>query len=64
MLINYANAKYRKECKVATLSGKSIIIESLTPILTQEQETLQRKELEQRLYNVFVKYQQKKASEK
>lgn len=62
--MNYANAKYHKETKTATLSGNPIIIESLTPIFTKEQETLQRKEVEQRLYDVFVKYQQKRASEK
>lgn len=62
--MNYANAKYNKESKTATLSGKPIVIENLTPILTKEQETLQRKDVEQRLYDVFIKYQQKRASEK
>lgn len=62
--MNYSKKKYHKESKNATLSGNPIVIESLTPILTKEQKDLQRKEVEQRLYDVFIKYQQKRASEK
>lgn len=60
---NFSNEKCRKESKPAMLAGRSIIAESITPILTEERAKQLHKEAEQNLYNVFVKYQQKRASE-
>ena len=38
------------------LSASEIPLEKLTPILSPEQEAAKRRELEQRLYEVFRKY--------
>ena len=53
---------YKKQTEIVNFQGREIPLENLTPILTPEQETVKRRELEQRLYEVFRKYQQRKTS--
>ena len=50
---------YKTQTEIVTFQGREIPLENLTPILTPEQEAANRRELEQRLYEVFRKYQQK-----
>ena len=47
---------YKTQIKIVTFQGREIPLENLTPILTPEQEAMKRRELEQRLYEVFRKY--------
>ena len=49
---------YKTQTEIVTFQGRKIPLENLTPILTPEQEAAKRRELEQRLYEVFRKYQQ------
>ena len=51
---------YKKQTEIVHFQGRDIPLENLTPILTPEQKTAKRRELEQRLYEVFRKYQQTK----
>ena len=53
---------YKKQTEIVNFQGREILLENLTPILSPEQETAKRRELEQRLYEVFRKYQQRKTS--
>ena len=55
--------RYKKETEVATLQGKEITLENLSPVFTPEQEAAKRRELEQQLYEVFHKYADKRQSE-
>jgi hypothetical protein len=48
--------KYTKETKTATVQGKTITVTHLTPILTPEEREKQKREIEQKLYEVYVKY--------
>lgn len=50
---------YKTQIEIVTSQGREIPLENLTPILTPEQEAVKRRELEQRLYEVFRKYQQR-----
>ncbi len=50
---------YKKQTEIVKFQGREIPLENLTPILTPEQEAAKRRELEQRLYEVFRKYQQR-----
>lgn len=47
---------YKKQTEIVNFQGREIPLENLTPILTPEQEAAKRRELEQRLYEVFRKY--------
>ena len=53
---------YKKQTEIVNFQGREIPLENLTPILSPEQEAAKRWELEQRLYEVFRKYQQRKTS--
>ena len=53
------NIRYKKETEVVTFQGKEITLENLSPVFTPEQEVAKRRELEQRLYEVFRKYADK-----
>ena len=53
---------YKKQTEIVNFQGREIPLENLTPILSSEQEAAKRRELEQRLYEVFRKYQQRKTS--
>ena len=50
---------YKMQTEIVKFQGREIPLENITPILTPEQETVKRRELEQRLYEVFRKYQQR-----
>ncbi len=50
---------YKTQTEIVNLQGREIPLENLTPILSPEQEAAKRWELEQRLYEVFRKYQQR-----
>ena len=53
---------YKTQTEIVNFQGREIPLENLTPILSPEQEAAKRWELEQRLYEVFRKYQQRKTS--
>ena len=53
---------YKTQTEIVNFQGREIPLENLIPILTPEQEAAKRRELEQRLYEVFRKYQQRKTS--
>ena len=48
--------KYASEIRVVPFGKGTIICESLTPILTPEEHARRRREIETRLFEVFVKY--------
>ncbi len=49
---------YKTQTEIVTFQGREILLENLMPILTSEQEAAKRRELGQRLYEVFRTYQQ------
>ena len=55
--------QYKTEARIAMLGGKQIRVEDLTPILSPEEQAERRREIEQRLYDVFVKYRDKIVSQ-
>lgn len=59
--MEYTN--YKTETKVVTFQGRQIILKNRTPIFTPEQEAAKRRELEQQLYDVFIKYAGKRRRE-
>ena len=48
--------EYHSEIKTIPFCGKTMTVENLTPVLTQKQREQRKREIEQRLYNVFSKY--------
>jgi len=48
--------KFHSEVKTMLLGGKMIRLENLTPILSPKERERRRREIETRLYSVFVKY--------
>ena len=50
---------YKTQIKIVNFQGRAIPLENLSPMLTPVQEAAKRQELEQRLYEVFRKYQQR-----
>ena len=48
--------RYKKETEIVTFQGREIILENLSPIFLPEQDVIKHRELEQQLYDVFVKY--------
>ena len=47
---------YQRETKSVPFQGKTIVLESLTPVLSPKEKEQRKKEIERRLYNVFSKY--------
>ena len=47
---------YQRETKSVPFQGKTIVLENLTPVLPPKEKEQRRKEIEQRLYEVFSKY--------
>ena len=47
---------YQRETKSVTFQGKTIVMESLTPVLSPKEKEQRKKEIERRLYEVFSKY--------
>ena len=58
-----SNIRYKKEIEIVTFQGKEITLENLSPVFTPEQEVAKRRELEQRLYEVFRKYADRRQNE-
>ena len=51
-----AQVKYEREVKQSILGDRVITIENLTPILTPQERQKREREVERRLFDVFVKY--------
>ena len=47
---------YQRETKSVPFQGKTIVLESLTPVLSPKEKEHRKKEIERRLYEVFSKY--------
>ena len=47
---------YQRETKSVPFQGKTIVLESLTPVLSPKEKEQRKKEIERRLYGVFSKY--------
>ena len=47
---------YQRETKSVPFQGKTIVPESLTPVLSPKEKEQRKKEIERRLYEVFSKY--------
>ena len=47
---------YQRETKSVPFQGKTIVLESLTPVLSLKEKEQRKKEIERRLYEVFSKY--------
>ena len=52
----YAQTKYRSEIKTAVMGERTITIKNLTPILPQKEREKRKREVEQKLFDVFSKY--------
>ncbi len=48
--------EYKSEVTTAMLGGRQIRVENLTPILSQKELEERKREIESRLFEVFVKY--------
>ena len=55
--------QYKTEIRTARLGNREIRLESLTPILSLEERAERRREIERRLYDVFIKYRDKIANQ-
>ena len=51
---------YQSEVKTVPFGNGSIRIENLTPVLSPKDREKQKREIENRLFDVFSKYQDKK----
>lgn len=51
-----SNPGYHTERATLTISGGTVIVENLTPILAPKERERRRREIEQGLYDVFRKY--------
>ena len=47
---------YHRETKPVPFQGKTIVLESLTPVLSPKEKEKRTKEIERCLYEVFSKY--------
>jgi hypothetical protein len=54
--------EYISEIKTVPFCGRTITVENLTPVLTQRERERRKKEIEQRLFDVFSKYRTRTAS--
>jgi len=52
--------KYHSETVTVPMGDRIFTIENLTPILSPKERERRKKEIEQRLFNVFKKYADKK----
>jgi len=51
--------KYQSEVKTASLGGRTITIENLTPVLSPKERERRKRDIEKRLFDVFSKYAEK-----
>lgn len=49
---------YHRETKSVPFQGKTIVLESLTPVLSPKEKERRKREIERRLFDVFSKYRQ------
>ena len=47
---------YQSETKTVPFQGKSIVLESLTPVLSPEEKKKRKREIENNPYDIFSKY--------
>ena len=52
----HTRTSYHKEVKTASLQGRTITVENLTPILAPKVRNRRKREIEAGLYTVFRKY--------
>ena len=52
---------YQRETRTVPFQGKTIVLESLTPVLSPKEKERRKKEIERCLYDVFSKYRQSRA---
>jgi len=52
--------RYEKETRVVPFGDGTIRINNYTPILNPKERERRRKEIEQRLFDIFIKYADKK----
>ena len=52
----HTRTSYHKELKTASLQGRTITVENLTPILAPKVRNRRKREIEAGLYTVFRKY--------
>ena len=48
--------KYQSEVKIVVMGERTITIKNLTPILPQKEREQRKREVEQKLFDVFSKY--------
>ena len=51
--------KYKREVKTVPFGNGTIIVENLTPVLSQKEREQRKREIEKRLFDVFSKYSDK-----
>ena len=51
--------KYTREVKTVPFGNGTIIVENLTPVLSQKEREQRKREIEKRLFDVFSKYSDK-----
>jgi len=51
--------QYKSEIRTASLGGRQIRVEHLTPVLSPKERAERKRDIENCLYNVFVKYADK-----
>lgn len=51
-----AQVNYQSEVKTASIGERTITIKNLTPVLSQKEQEKRKREIEQRLFDVFSKY--------
>jgi len=49
--------KYHSEIKTVPFGGRTITLENCTPILSPKERERRKRDIEKRLYEVFVKYE-------
>lgn len=52
----FCKPQYNREIRTSTLGNREIRVEHLTPVLSTKEREVRRREIECRLYDVFVKY--------
>jgi len=52
--------QYQSEIRTIPFCGRTVTIENLTPILSSKERERRKQEIEKRLFDVFVKYADKR----
>jgi len=51
--------QFTSETRTATLGGRVITLENLTPVLSPKEKEKRKREIEKQLFDVFIKYTEK-----